>query len=274
MLRRFVLLSVALSLFAATVTAQEGRQRRVRQQPAAAVRGPNVSTAAAPLAFAALPFAAGETLAYDVTWNNNATAATMVLSVGKPGSYFGEQGLPLSADIETIGLVRLMFAMNIDYKSYSDPKTMLPFRADQDSTINGKTTRSTMLFDRSKNVVVAGGAPTPVGAETGDPLSLFYRLRAMPLKVGDSVTLDGFDGKRRIQLKATVEAREQIRTASGQQSALRVAFLPIKDGATTDQDRIRIWYTDDTARVPVLVTAEPEFGAIRMELRSATTARL
>jgi hypothetical protein len=269
MVRRFLILAV-VSCFAATaVVAQEARPRRVQEQPAAAVRVPRAEPAASPLALKAIPFAPGETLSYDVEWNDSARAATVVLSVGERGKYFGQEGLALSADVETVGMVRFLAAVQIAYKSYSNPSTMLPFRAEDTQSINGKNRSRSIVFDRAKNVAVVGSQTTPIAADTGDPLSLFYRLRALPLKVGDTITLDGLNGDRRQQMRAAVEARESITTLRGRANAFRVAFMPIKNGQPDDSIQIRVWFTDDAARLPVLVTAQPEFGSIRMTLSSA-----
>lgn len=268
MLRRITILAAITGLVAAPVFAQGTRSRRVEQQPAAVVSGPKAAAAepAAAAAIAAVPFGPGETLSYDVDWNNNTRAATLVLSVGDRGTFFGQTGLPISADVETVGMVRLFASVQGAFKTYSDPKTLLPFRAENRSTVNGKQENRTIVFDRDKSVAVVGSRSTPIGADTADPLALFYRLRAMPLKVGETITLDGFVDRRE-QWKAVVEAREAV--PGGKGNAFRVAFMPLKGGQPDDSNKVRIWFTDNAGRVPVLITAEPQFGPIRLTLTSS-----
>lgn len=269
MVRRFLILAV-VSCFAATaVVAQEARPRRVQQQPAAAVRVPRAEPTANPLALKSIPFAPGEILTYDVEWNDSARAATVVLRVGERAKYFEQDGLALSADVETVGMVRFLAAVQIAFKSYNNPTTMLPFRAEDSQSINGKNRNRSVVFDRAKNVAIVGSQSTPIAADTGDPLSILYRIRALPLKVGETITLDGFAGDRRSQMRAVVEARESIKTVRGSTNAYRVAFMPIKNGQPDDSAKIRVWFTDDASRLPALVTAQPEFGSVRMTLASA-----
>jgi len=268
MLRRITILMAITGLIAASAFAQGTRSRRVEQQPAAVVSGPKPAAAEPALAVASVPFGPGETLTYDVDWNNNTRAATLVLSVGDRGTFFGQQGLPITANVETVGMVRLFASVQGAFKSFSDPKTLLPFRAENKSTVNGKSQNQTIVFDREKRVAVVGDRSTPIGADTGDPLSLFYRLRALPLKVGDTITLDGFV-ERREQWKAVVEARESIPTDRGNANVFRIAFMPVKAGRPDDSNKVRIWFTDNAARLPVLITAEPQFGPIRMTLTSS-----
>ena len=273
MIRRLILLAVAIGMVATSVAAQQGRARRVQEQPAAAVRTPRVDAAAAPAPFSSVPFSPGERLLYDVSWNNNATAATVVLTVGDRGKYFGKEALPISADVETVGLVKFLASVDLAFKSYTDPKTLLPFRAESNMTINGKAEKGDVVFDRAKKVAVSGERTTPIGPETGDLLGLFYRLRAMKLAEGDEIVLDSFDGRSRTEVKVIVEGKEQIDTALGARKAQRIAFLPVENGAPSDANKIRVWYTDDATRLPVLVTASPKFGAIRMAIKSNANAR-
>jgi hypothetical protein len=273
MLRRVVLFAIAASLAAAPVFGQEGRARRVETQPAAAVRTPRADVAAAP-GFAKLPFVSGERLSYDVVWNNKANAATVVLSVGERKSYFGKEAFPIEADVQTVGLVKFIANVDATFKSYADPKTLLPHRAEQSTSINGKVDKGEVVFDRTKQVAVANGRTLKIGPETGDMLALFYRFRATPMKAGESVVLDGYDGKTRTQVKVAVEEREQVQTAGGSREAFRVAFLPYKNGAPSDDLHIRVWYTADASRVPVLVTASPDFGDVKMTLRDSRNAKL
>ena len=145
-MRRITLLAVVAALLASSSAwAQDGRARRVQQKPAAAVSVPKAAEpASSALAFASVPFAPGESLSYDVDWNGQTAAAQVALSVGNKGTYFGQEGLPLSADIQTVGLVKMFASVNLSFKSYSDPRTLLPYRADRDQSVNGKTERGSI----------------------------------------------------------------------------------------------------------------------------------
>jgi hypothetical protein len=276
MFRKLAFVMIAVSVLAAAAPAQNERQRRVQSRPSVSARTPNVTVgAAAPATFARLPFAPAEVLSYTIDWNNYLTAARLELAVAERGKFFGQEGLKLTANVRTIGLVRtLMAAVDSKSESYVDPRTLLPFRAERQTTINNRSDSGVITFDRTKNTAsVEDSAPVPINADTGDTLTLFYRVRALPLKVGDKLTLEGFEGKKLVQVQATVEAREEISTPSGPHKTVRVAFMPIRNDAPDDRDRIRVWYTDDASHVPVLITAEPSIGSIRIALASASTPK-
>ena len=275
-IRKFLLVVAVLSLVPATAPAQGTTRSRRVEQPAAAVRAPRAETATpAPVVptFERLPFGPGETLTYDIAWNGSTTAAKMVMAVGDRGAYFGAEGIPIRVDVETVGLTRFLAAVDAVYTSYCSPKTVLGHRTEYESTFNGKSQRGSTIFDRKKNVAVSGQSTTPIDPETSDGLSLFYRLRALPLKAGETLTLDGVEGRNRRQIRAIVEARESIASTDGKVNAIRIAFVPLVGGQPDDSNRIRVWYSDDIARVPLLITAEPDVGSIRVTLRSARGTR-
>jgi hypothetical protein len=261
-MRRAWVLICAVTFLVGSVNANQERPRRV---DLAANK-----TAAAPRAFTSLPFAPGENLSYAVDWNGYVTAAKVELAVVDRGNFFGQEGLHLSADIRTVGLVRQLFAaIDNRYQSYANPATVLPFRYERNTKVNQRSDSGSVLFDRRKLLATVDGTSTQIGPETGDALSLFYRVRALPLQPGDAFVLDGFEKSRRVEMRCKVEARERVQTGLGSAAAVRVAFVPVRNGTPDDTDRIRVWFADDFTHLPVLVTASPEFGDVRMTLTGA-----
>jgi hypothetical protein len=263
--RRFVLGTLVVVLLAGGVGAQSSRSRRVETKPANAATGPKV--AAAPVAFAALPFAPGETLSYNIDWNNYVAAARLELAVSRRGRFFGQEALHLTADVRTVGLVRsFLAAVDSHSDSYVDPKTVLPFRAERENSVNGKSTKHLITFDRARNTAKSGEQSVPIGVETGDALGVLYRLRAMRLEVGDEITLDGVEGSKRLEFKARVEGREDVTAPAGTFDALRVSCVPIENGQANEAGRFDMWFSDDAARLPVMIVAQSKFGAVRVAL--------
>lgn len=267
MLRRpVVAAALAAILVSSSIAAyaQGARQRRVGTKPAAAVSGPRAAHAVA-----RVPFAPVERLDYTVDWNNTATAAQLSMTVAKRGRFFDREGVHVVMEARTIGFARFAATLDARVESYLDPVTLLPYRAVRESTVNGKKQSQTLVFERDKGTVTGAAEPVPIGSETGDILGLLYRFRAQVPAVGKSITVDGFEGNKRMEMRATVEAAEEVRTPAGTYRAFRVAFVPIVNGAPDDQSRIRAWFTDDAKRIPVLFTAEPRFGPLRIALASA-----
>jgi hypothetical protein len=273
--RRFALGTLVVALLAAGVDAQNGRARRVETKPAVATgRAPEAAAnvPVAPAAFKALPFTAGETLSYNVDWNNYVAAARMEITVAAQGKFFGKEAIHLTASVRTVGIVRaLLAAVDSQSESYVDPKTVLPFRAERNNDVNGKTTKQLVTFDRAKKTATAGERSIPIGLETGDALALLYRLRAMRLEDGATFTLDGFEGEKRIEVQASVEGRESVTTPAGSFETLRVACVPVENGQPNEASRFDMWFSDDTARVPVQISARSKYGTVRIALTKSVS---
>jgi hypothetical protein len=267
--RRFAFGALALALFASGVAAQSTRSRRVESKPAGASRTPAVAVDAvsAPLTFAKLPFAQGETLSYNVDWNNYVAAARLELAFPKRGQFFGKEGLQITANVKTVGIVRALLA-SVDSRSesYLDPKTLLAYRTERSNDVNGKATTQLVTFDRAKNTATSGDRSLAIGAETGDALGLLYRLRAMRLVEGAQLSLDGVEGSKRLEVKASVGGRETVTTPAGQFEALRVACVPVENGEPNEMSRFDIWFSTDPERVPVQIEAQTKVGTIRIAL--------
>jgi hypothetical protein len=231
----------------------------------------SVGAPAAAATFATIPFATGETLSYNINWNNYLAAAHLQLAVADRGQFFGHDGLHLTADVRTVGVVRsLVTASDSHSDSYVDPRTLLPFRTERTNSVNGKSAKSTITFDRAKNTAAADQATIPIGIDTADALTMIYRLRAMPLRTGETMTLDGVENGHRLQVRAKVEGREDVTTPAGTYKAIRVTCVPLPNGQPNEAERFVMYFSDDRARLLVLITAEPKVGPIRVELTGIT----
>jgi hypothetical protein len=267
--RRLVLGTLVLAMLAVGAGAQTGRARRVESKPAGATNGPRVAlaTSAAPVSFAALPFAPGETLTYNIDWNNYVAAARLETSVAGKGQFFGNEAMHLTATIRTVGMVRaLLAAVESKSESYVDPKTVLPFRAERNNDVNGKSTKQLVTFDRAKKTATAGETSLPIGLETGDALALLYRIRAMRLEKGSEFTLDAVEGTKRIVVKATVQETEAVDTPAGRFDAIRVSGVPIENDQPNEASRFTMWFSSDASHVPVQIAAQSKVGTIRIVL--------
>lgn len=73
--------------------------------------------------------------------------------------------------------------------------------------------------------------------------------------------------KKTIFSQIEVGTREELTLAKGNAFA-RELIVKIQDQEKVFSDKyaIRVWVTDDERRIPVLITAQPSFGKIKIEL--------
>jgi Protein of unknown function (DUF3108) len=215
----------------------------------------------------ARPFQVGEKLSFNVSWANFSPAARMEMEVAGQGAFFGQQGYQLRTKVSTLGQTRSFFTeVDNQYISYVDAKTLLPYRTDN-TTRQGKTnTDDTATIDQQRHSARFGDqSEIGLPSDTFDLPSLVYALRLREWNEGDKPTkFTAIFGKHLVNIEAQVKAREQVKTQSGKYDAIRIDLK----ARTKDQGdyNVRVWFSNDKQRLPVLMTSKLSFGDVRAEL--------
>ena len=215
----------------------------------------------------ARPFQVGEKLSFNVSWANFVTAARLELEVGGQGAYFGQQGFQLRTKVSTLGYVRTLFnEIDNQYVSYVDARTLLPYRTDN-VTRQGKTNEDeTVTIDQQRRTARYGdNSELTLPTDTFDLTSLVYALRLREFSEGAKPTkFSALFGKTLVDIEATVKGRETVTTQAGKYNALRI---DLKARAKDKSEyNVRVWFSDDKQRLPVLIQSKPSFGEVRAEL--------
>lgn len=111
--------------------------------------------------------------------------------------------------------------------------------------------------------------PLPLPERYQDPLSCLYAYRALAPRTTGVVRLEVTDGKRVIGGEFREVGRERLRTPAG--TFATVVVEPTIEGLggvfrKTRKAKLRIWFTDDSRRVPVRFQTEVAVGSFTMEL--------
>ncbi|MFN7931640.1 MAG: DUF3108 domain-containing protein, partial [Blastocatellia bacterium] len=222
-------------------------------------------TAAPPLS--TRPFQVGEKLSFNVSWANFVTAARMDMEVAGQGAFFGQQGFQVRTKVSTVGYVRSLFTeVDNQYTSYIDARTMLPYRADN-TTRQGKTNEDdTISIDQQRRIArYSDQSELALPADTFDLPSLVYALRLRDLKADSKATkFTALFGKHLVDIEAQVKQRERITTQAGSYETFRVDLKARTKDKT--EYNVRVWFSDDKQRLPVLMVSKPSFGEVRAEL--------
>lgn len=260
------LLIGALSLFAQprkTVSAQPESQQPQFTPPSKTDPPKPVLTVPA----SARPFQVGEKLSFTVSWANFASAARLEMEVAAQGAFFGQQGYQLRTKVVTLGQVRSLFTeVENQYISYVDAKSLLPYRADN-STRQGKTNEDdTITIDQQRRLARYGDqSELALPSDAFDLPSLVYALRLREFSEGAKPTkFTAIFGKQLVDIEAQVKNRERINTPAGKYDALRVDMTARTKDKT--EYKVRVWFSDDKQRLPVLMMSKLSFGEVRAEL--------
>jgi hypothetical protein len=105
-----------------------------------------------------------------------------------------------------------------------------------------------------------------VPAAVFDPMSSFYYLRTLDLKVGSSVYVTIFDSKKVWNVEVQVLRKEEVEVPAGHFNTIVVKPLMKSEGIFFRRGEIYIWLTDDEKRLPVMLKTKVKIGWVTASL--------
>lgn len=269
----------ATTLCALLLVAGTAAQRGAASAKAPATRPP--STSAGPVARPAaaarrelpVPFSAGETLAYDVSWSSTLTAGTATLRVAEKKPSFDSTAYYIVAEGRPSALLAKIYTLYYKVDSLLDVYSLLPQRASIYSEEGKRHRLKTTMFDHARKtaeyqvetrtVAKKALAISPVAQ---DPLGAMFVLRSIPLKPGEKITMPICDNGTNYKLLVEAGPSETIKTNLGPIEAQRLTMTP--QGADVGARGLTLWLSGDPAHVPVKMSAQLAVGAFVLTLSS------
>jgi len=220
------------------------------------------------------PFIAGERLSYDVSWADFIVAGELTIQTDERRSFDGIDGFHVTAQARTVGLVSgLALKVNDVYDSFINASNLQPFRAEKHSRHGKKQAQSSVVIDQEHRTArVANGRTLEIPPDTYDIAGLIFAIRGMDLTLGKVRTLTVLEDEKLYTIKVQPESRERITTRTGNFDTVKIATTMVRGKENDKLYNLRMYITDDARRLPVLITAEPSWGSVRVELTSATPA--
>lgn len=257
-----LLLFAARNLLPAALAANQSQQHKTTKSKIAPVSAPKEQP---------MPFRAGETLNYRVSWSAFSNAASLQLSAPERRDLFGWQAWHFRGEAHTLSPVRTLFEIDDQLDSYTDAFTLESRQYETHLNEMGKSTneiqRLTPTGQRSR-------APAPIVVVlpgTRDPLGALYTLRGVDWQRTPEFRAPVFDGHNVLEMRAAREnADESVKVPAGAYTASRVSIRVFQNQKEVAAIHLVMWIASDAARTPVLMQAELPFGTLRAELTSAT----
>jgi hypothetical protein len=195
---------------------------------------------------------------------------------------FSEQGKPLYRIHASVNSVPFgfLFRMNNRFLSTVQAETCSPVRyvkeIDQEGLlVEKKNYFQTFTFDfPNKKVVAERGEKKerqeiPLSSEAHDPLSMFARCYLKEeIYPGQSMPMSIFDG---VKLRQMVFYSKKEKVKSKMYGEVDAVCLESNTAFSSFGDKegsIRIWYTADGKKTPILIELELPIGHIKFELES------
>jgi hypothetical protein len=223
-----------------------------------------------------VPFKAGESLTYDVSYSSYVTAGTVTMNVQAKRPSYNSIAYYVVAEARPTPLMSKLYTLYYKADVLMDVYTLLPQRAGVYSEEGQRHQMKVTTFDNGarkatfENVSAKSGRREfAVPAFTQDALSAIYVMRALPLKVGGKETIPVSTGGRSYRAQVSVEGREAVRTSAGPFQSFRLRTTLYGDDGQPSGRPIQLWISDTPNRVPVKLQSELRVGSFNLTLREA-----
>lgn len=225
------------------------------------------------------PFAAAETLTYEVDWSVFTAGKIVARLAGTDQD--GPSEIITSARSQ--GVASLLYKVQDEYHSFFNPQTLCSRRISKKVSEGSRHREMEIAFNSEQGVAVvderdlnAPNAPPrhlehaiPPCAE--DMVTAFYFMRRQPLHVGQEIRLAVNDGGETQAVVVEVQAEDQLQTALGSRRAIRVE-PKIFGSLYKRKGRLLVWFSDDEQHLPLRLRLTVSVGTITANLKSVSSA--
>jgi hypothetical protein len=247
-----------------------------QSQPAAPPNAPPLSTiSAAPSARVVPPppnytYPNGQTYVYSVEWHLFSAGTASV----KLGLDAGQQHVTAIAN--SAGVANALYKVQDHFEAFFDPHTFCSQRVSKHTEEGSHARQSELRFDYSRNKSVLDEKNLKTGEQkhvendlpgcVSDVVTGFYYVASLPLQPGNTYTFPVNDGNKTTEVRARVEARDQVKVPAGTFQTLRVRAEAIS-GALQGRGTVWAWFTDDANHTPVQMRSKLGWGTLLFRLQ-------
>jgi Protein of unknown function (DUF3108) len=236
-----------------------------------ATRQPVDKKKAAVVAEAASPLRTGETWQYSANVSKLSNVANLLLKVAEKRNFLGKNAWHLQAFAHTENPLRMMFALDDQFDSYSDAGTLVSMQYEMHLNEKGQTVDSVQRMSPSlKEPAPANATAARVLPGTRDPLGMMQYLRTVDWTKTPEVRSPVYDGHKLYDVHARLEARgEPVTVPAGNFNTLKIELRVLDNGAEMKDAHFILYLSNTDARLPVLLEAVMPFATARVELVKA-----
>ena len=226
-------------------------------------------------------FKVGERLTYALRWGV-VTAGTAVMEIAERQMLAGRPVVKLVHTARSNEFISTFYPVNNRVESLLDEEAGYPRHLLFKRREGRRKNDIEVIFDQAEHratVTKDGHTETmevPPGVQ--DTLSVLYFARTLPaLAVGSSTIIHVNHDKKNYRLELRIEGTERLKGPLGEFDTTRIlAVMPFR-GLFLNEGNIRVWVTNDAARIPVLMKAKVIIGSVSATLTKvegiALTAR-
>jgi hypothetical protein len=235
------------------------------------VRRPVNTKKNAVVADAASPLRAGETWQYSANVSKLSSVANLRLKVAEKRNFLGKSAWHLQAFAHTENPLRMVFALDDQFDSYSDAATLVSMQYEMHLNEKGQTVDSVQRMSPAvREPAPADAIAARVLPGTRDPLGMMQYLRTVDWAKTPEVRSPVYDGHKLYDVHARLQGRgEPVTVPAGSFNTFKIELQVLDNGAEMKDAHFILYLSNTEARLPVLLEAVMPFAVARVELVKA-----
>lgn len=223
---------------------------------------------------AAVPFEAGETLVYTVSWLK-IEGGEMTLVTSRETSPDGVPVHRIRLSAVSNDYVSRFYPVDTRYETWVDARDFSPVRFEKHAREGRYVSDEVEEFDLTRRIAVWRNTKEirdtgPIPERFQDVISSFYFMRTVPLVPGQDTRVDLYSRGKVYRLVVAVLAREKVETELGVFDALKVQPRMHDPASASSVDRNKgklfLWFSDDARRLPVMARTILPIGSVTARL--------
>jgi hypothetical protein len=217
------------------------------------------------------PLRAGESWDYSANVSKLSSVANLHLKVVEKRNFLGKSAWHLQAVAHTENPLRMVFALDDQFDSYSDASTLVSMQYEMHLNEKGETVNSVQrMSPRDREPAPDGASAARVLPGTRDPLGMMQYLRTVDWTKVPQVRSPVYDGHKLYDVYAQLQSRgEQVTVPAGSFNALKIDLRVLDNGQEMKDAHFTLFLSNDEARLPVLLEAVMPFATARVEMVKA-----
>jgi hypothetical protein len=222
-----------------------------------------------------MPFSIGEKLHYTVSWEM-ISAGKATFRVLPLTTVNGEKACHFLLEVRSNRYIDMLYKIRDRLEGFTDlgvSQSLL-----HKKTQSGKDKREVMVrFDWETKTARYSNfgekrEPIKIPLNTVDPISAFYKMRALTFKTGQTISFPVTDGKKHFIQTGEVMKKEAITLPSGTFDTYLLALQVNHFSGVfkkSENPTVTLWVTTDERRIPVRIKIKVYIGSVIFDLVSA-----